>query len=217
MKTLLVFDLDGTLLNTIEDLGNACNYALKKNGFAEHPLQTYRYMVGNGVRKLMQRAQPDVDEKMIDLLLSDFKEWYDEHNTEFTHPYPGIQELLFTLTERGIKLAVASNKYQRATEKIINYFFGDIPFVAVLGQVDDRPRKPDPSILFELLNRFPTPKREVMFVGDSAVDMETARRACVESVGVTWGYRPVSELRSAFATHIVSKPEEIFDFLHDPF
>jgi len=217
MKSLLIFDLDGTLLNTIKDLGDACNYALRENGFAEHPDQTYRYMVGNGVRRLIERAQPDADDKMVDKLLQDFKVYYDEHNTDYTTAYPGIPELLSTLVDKGVNLAVASNKYQSATQKIIRHFFSDIPFKAILGQVEDRPRKPDPSIVFQVLSEVPTAKSEVMFIGDSAVDIETARRACVQSIGVTWGYRPVSELRSAFASHIVSKPDEILKYLADPF
>lgn len=209
MKKLVIFDLDGTLLNTIADLGNACNYALRMMGFSEHALSTYNYMVGNGVRKLIQRAEPDADEETVDKLLSIFREYYDQHCTDETKPYPGIPELLKELTQRHIAIGVASNKYEAAVEKIVTHYFPDIPFVSLLGQIEERPAKPDPSIVFALLNDFPTPKREILYVGDSAVDMETARRACVESVGVTWGFRPVSELRKAYADHIVNKPSEI--------
>ncbi|MDE5975807.1 MAG: HAD family hydrolase [Muribaculaceae bacterium] len=209
MKKLVIFDLDGTLLNTIFDLGEACNYALRKMGFAQHPIPAYNYMVGNGVKKLMERAQPDADAQTIEQLLIDFREYYDEHCTDATKPYVGIPELLTNLTEKGIKIAVASNKYQKAVNKIIEYFFPDIPFVAVKGQSPDRPVKPDPSIVFEILSEVPTAKRDVLYVGDSGVDMETARRACVESAGVTWGFRPASELRDAYADHIISVPSEI--------
>lgn len=209
MKKLVIFDLDGTLLNTIADLGNACNYALRMMGFSEHALSTYNYMVGNGVRKLVERAEPDADEETIDRLLAIFREYYDQHCTDDTEPYPGIPELLRQLTDKGIAVGVASNKYQAAVEKIVRHYFPDIPFVALLGQVEDRPTKPDPSIVFAMLNLYPTPKRDILYVGDSAVDMETARRACVDSVGVTWGFRPVSELRKAYANHIVNKPSEI--------
>ena len=215
MKSLVMFDLDGTLLNTISDLGASCNYALEKMGFSQHPISAYNFMVGNGVRKLLERAQPDADAETIDRLLVYFREHYDEHCTDTTVPYPGIPELLATLTERGVAVAVATNKYQKAATKIINHFFPDIPFVAVLGQVDDRPTKPDPSIDFQILSMHPTPKAEVMHVGDSAVDIETARRACVRSIGVTWGFRPVSELRKAYADHLVSTPGEILKYLDD--
>ena len=110
-------------------------------------------------------------------------------------------------------VAVATNKYQEAARKIISHFFPDVPFVAVLGQVDDRPAKPDPSIDFAILSEHPTPKSEVLHVGDSAIDIETARRACVESVGVTWGFRPTSELRRAYADHVYSTVSEIISLV----
>lgn len=209
MKKLVIFDLDGTLLNTISDLGASCNHALKAFGYPEHPISAYNYMVGNGVRKLMERAEPDADEETIDRLLELFREHYDEHCTDNTVPYPGIVEMLQELTDKGVAVAVATNKYQRAADKIIRHFFPDIPFVAIMGQVEDRPVKPDPSIDFAILNEHPTRKADVLQVGDSAVDIETARRACVESIGVTWGFRPVSELRKAYADHVVSSPKEI--------
>lgn len=209
MKKLVIFDLDGTLLNTIADLGDACNYALRTMGYSEHALATYNYMVGNGVRKLIERAEPDADKTTIDRLLELFREYYDEHSTDHTTPYPGIPELLTRLHENGVAIAVASNKYQSAVDRIIPHFFPDIPFVATMGQIEDRPVKPDPSIVFAILNKYPTPKSDVLYVGDSAVDMETARRACIDSVGVTWGFRPVSELRGAYADNIVTSPSEI--------
>lgn len=215
MKQLVIFDLDGTLLNTIADLGNACNYALKKNGFSSHPLSTYNYMVGNGVRRLMERAAPDATPSELNTLLQDFREYYDDHCMDLTEPYPGITQLLISLAAQGVKLAVASNKYQAAVDKIIAHYFPEIEFVCIRGEQPDCPKKPDPSIIFAVLSASPTPKSEVMMIGDSAVDMETARRACVESCGVTWGFRPVSELRSAFADHIVSNPDDILSLVKD--
>lgn len=209
MKKLLIFDLDGTLLNTIADLGNACNYALRTMGYSEHALSTYNYMVGNGVKKLVERAEPDADPETVEKLLDLFRNYYDEHCTDLTTPYPGIKDMLSELTARGVAVGVATNKYQTAAEKIIKYYFPEIPFVAVMGQVETRPTKPDPSIVFALLNEYPVAKNDILYVGDSAVDMETARRACIESVGVTWGFRPVSELRNAYADHIVNKPLDI--------
>lgn len=209
MKKLIIFDLDGTLLDTIADLGTACNYALESKGYRRHPLAVYPYMVGNGVRKLIERAQQDASPEEIDELLALFRQYYDEHCTDFTKPYPGIPELLHDLTANGISVAVATNKYESAARRIISHFFPDIPFVAVMGQVDARPVKPDPSADFAILLAHPTLKRETMHVGDSAVDIETAKRACVTSVGVTWGFRPLTELRKACADHIVSSPAEI--------
>lgn len=215
MKQLVIFDLDGTLLNTIADLGNACNYALKKGGYSEHPLSAYNYMVGNGVRRLMERAAPDATPAQINLLLEDFRTYYDAHCMDFTEPYPGIPELLEELSDLGVKIAVASNKYQGAVDKIIAHYFPNIKFAAIRGEQPDCPKKPDPSVIFAVLNESPTPKSAVMMVGDSAVDMETARRACIESAGVTWGFRPVSELRSAFADHIVSSTEDILALVRE--
>lgn len=217
MKKLCIFDLDGTLLNTISDLGAACNYALEKMGFQTHPISAYNYMVGNGVRRLLERAHPDADPQTVDRLLVYFREFYDAHCIDTTVPYPGIPELLEDLTARGVDVAVATNKYQSAAEKIIHHFFPDIPFVGIFGQVSGRHTKPDPSIIFAILSEHPVSKAQVMMIGDSAVDIETARRACVESIGVIWGFRPVSELRKACAVHVVSSPSEITKYLSDPF
>lgn len=211
MKKLIIFDLDGTLLDTIADLGTACNYALEKKGYRRHPLAAYPYMVGNGVRKLIERAQPDASATEVEELLQLFREYYDAHCTDYTKPYPGIPELLFDLNSRGIAMAVASNKYEAAAKRIVKHYFADIPFVGIFGQVEGRPVKPDPSVDFQVLLAHPTPKSETMHVGDSAVDIETARRACITSVGVSWGFRPITELRKAFADYIVSSPDDILN------
>lgn len=217
MKKLVIFDLDGTLLNTITDLGKACNYALGKMGFATHPIQAYAYMVGNGVRNLMRKAQQDADEETIDKLLEYFTEYYNEHCLEATKPYPGINELLENLTKRDIAIAVASNKYQAATDKIVKGAFPEFNFVAVEGQREGRNSKPDPSIVFAILEKCPVQKKEVLYVGDSGVDIECAKRACIESIGVSWGFRSVGELKRANADFIVSRPSEILDHLDDQF
>lgn len=215
MKKLVIFDLDGTLLNTIEDLGRATNYALEKCGHSAHPLSAYPGMVGNGVKKLIERALPsglDTEEE-VERAREYFKEFYEEHNTEHTAPYPGIMQLLDDLRARDIKVAVASNKYQAAVERLVDYYFSEIEWVAVEGQKEGIPVKPDPSIVFEILGKAPTPKSEVLYVGDSGVDMETARRACVDSVGVTWGFRPMSELKAYHADNIVNTADAILDLV----
>lgn len=215
MKTYVIFDLDGTLLNTIDDLAEATNYALRKLGFPVHGNWVYPTMVGNGVRKLIERALPDdsLSERTINDALAAFKEYYDDHCFDKTKPYPGIPELLNDLTSRGVSLAVTSNKYSSAVDKIIAHYFPNDNFKAVLGSVEGMPRKPDPSIVFQALSMNPTPKAQVLYVGDSGVDMETARRACVESCGVSWGFRPITELKSALADHIVSTPSQILDLV----
>ena len=211
MKKLAIFDLDGTLLNSIDDLGHAANYALEKNGYPTHSIASYPFFVGNGVRRLIERVLPEDARtvNIVDRLLVHFKEYYNEHNTDFTVPYQGIPELLNKLSAHGVAIAVASNKYQQATEKQINHYFPNISFVAVEGQKDNVPVKPDPSIVFEILSKAKMPKADTIYIGDSGVDMETARRACVDSVGVTWGFRPEKELIESHADNIVNSPSEI--------
>lgn len=215
MKKLVIFDLDGTLLNTIEDLGHAANYALEKNGLPTHTIASYPFFVGNGVRRLITRVLPEDNRTpaMIDTLLKDFREFYDVHCCDCTKPYAGIPELLRDLRDQNVKVAVASNKYDAAVQKIINHYFGDIDFVAIQGQVDGVNVKPDPSIVFGILAKAQVPKSEVLYVGDSGVDMETARRACIDSVGVTWGFRPEKELVEYYAGTIVHQPNVILDLL----
>lgn len=213
MKQLVIFDLDGTLVNTIDDLAQASNYALRKCGFAEHPVEAYTSMVGNGVQRLLERALPEEmrNQETLDMMRRFFSEYYDVHCTDLSRPYPGISELLADLTAEGIKVAVASNKYQSAVDRIVRHYFGEIPWAAIEGQKPGVPIKPDPSVVFEILGIVPTPKAKVLYVGDSGVDMVTAQRACVDSVGVTWGFRSEDELREHYAGNIVYDPVEIFN------
>ena len=215
MKQLVIFDLDGTLLYTIEDLGQAANYALERNGFATHSLASYPYFVGNGVRRLMTRVLPEDarQDDIVDRVLSDFKEFYNEHCTDRTKPYNGMPELLDELQAMGVKMAVASNKYQLATDKIISTCFPDIEFVAVEGHREGVNVKPDPSVLFNVLAQAQVAKADTLVVGDSGVDMEAARRACVDSVGVTWGFRSKKELVEYYANAIVNNPADILDIV----
>ncbi len=215
MKKLVIFDLDGTLLNTISDLGAAVNYALRVNGLPEHALDMYPNMVGNGVRRLIERALP-MDQRsnaMIDKMLTDFKHYYNQHKSDMTKPYEGITRLLADLRDMDVAVAVASNKYQEATEGLMRDFFPEVAFAAVEGQRPDVPIKPDPSVVFSILSATFTPKADTLYVGDSGVDMVTARRACVDSVGVTWGFRRREELAENLATYIVTEPAQILDIV----
>lgn len=211
MKQLVIFDLDGTLLNSIADLGAAANFALTQCGHPTHPISSYPRFVGSGVTKLLERVLPEScrSDEHIEVMRGYFKEYYGQHMTDATEPYPGIPELLAQLTSRGVAVAVASNKYQAAVELLINHYFPDIAWAAVEGQKDGVPVKPDPSIVFEILSKHPTPKADVLYVGDSGIDMDTARRACVESAGVTWGFRSITELRDHFADHIADSPNAL--------
>lgn len=216
MTKLVIFDLDGTLINTIDDLAHGANHALATCGFPTHEVSSYPFFVGNGVGRLLERVLPPESRtpQIVTRVRTIFEEYYDQHLHDFTAPYPGIPELLDELASRGIKLAVASNKYQSATSRLIAHFFPRLPWVAVHGMRPDIPAKPDPSIVFNILRDVPTAKADVIYVGDSGVDMETARRACIESVGVSWGFRPVSELKQAYAEHIITTPSELLPLLH---
>ncbi|MBQ6079478.1 MAG: HAD family hydrolase [Muribaculaceae bacterium] len=215
MKKLVIFDLDGTLLNTIEDLGQAANYALQRNGYATHSMASYPYFVGNGVRRLMTRVLPEDarDDETVDKVLGDFIAYYDEHCTDYTKPYNGMPELLQDLHFMGVGMAVASNKYQAAVTKIITHYFADIPFIAIEGHREGVNVKPDPSVVFSILSKAKCLKADTLYVGDSGIDMETARRACIDSVGVTWGFRSKKELVECHADVIVNNPTDIVDIV----
>ena len=211
MKKLVIFDLDGTLLNTIADLANSTNYALKELGYPIHEPDKYNFMVGNGINKLFERALPDGEktEENVLRVRQEFVPYYDQHNADKSRPYPGVTELLETLQTAGMQLAVASNKYQAATEKLIAHYFPNIKFTAVFGQREGIPVKPDPIIVKEILQIAKVQEEETLYVGDSGVDMQTAINAGVTSCGVTWGFRPRTELESFHPDHIVDNAEEI--------
>ena len=212
-KRLAIFDLDGTLLNTIADLAMATNQALEKCGFPTHPIEAYPMFVGNGINKLFERALPAEarTEENILRVRAHFLPFYDEHNADLSIPYPGIVAMLEQIQETGILLAVASNKYQRATEKLIQHYFPHIRFAAVFGQREGVPVKPHPQVVEDILAIVPTKKEEVIYIGDSGVDMQTALNAGVQSIGVTWGFRPKEELMQHSPTYLVDRAEEIYD------
>lgn len=211
-KKLAIFDLDGTLLNTVADLANATNQALAKCGFPPHPTEAYYQFVGNGINKLFARALPQEarTEENILRIRALFIPYYNEHNADESHPYPGIEKLLSTLQRQGTMIAIASNKYQEATEKLVKNFFPHIHFSAIYGQQEGIPIKPDPTIINNILIETKIAQAHAIYVGDSGVDMQTAMNAGVESIGVTWGFRTEDELRKNGAIHIINKPEEFF-------
>lgn len=189
---LVLFDLDGTLLDTLDDLSEAVNHAMKLRGFPLHTRSEYMNMVGNGVHNLIIRALPDSqkeDEALVDAALADFKAYYTAHIDVHTLPYPGMQELLSQLHREGVLVAVASNKFQEGTEFLIEKFFHGIPFVAVLGNRPGFPLKPDPEIVGEVLRKAGVEKEEAVMVGDSFTDMKTAENGNISFIAVGWGYR----------------------------
>lgn len=211
MKKLVIFDLDGTLLNTIGDLAGSVNYALKQFGYQEHVFEEYYNFVGDGITKLVERALPEKvrTEEIIAKVRAEFVAHYQAHMTDLTRPYPGICDLLDRLHHQGVVLAVASNKFHEATHSLIHSYFENGTFDVVLGQREDRPAKPDPAIVEEIIGVTGVDKSEVLYVGDSETDMQTAANSGVESVGVTWGFRPRHVLEKSGAVHIADQPEEI--------
>ena len=212
MTKLAIFDLDGTLLNTVEDLGNATNYALTQCGFPIHPTDAYYQMVGRGIYNLFRAAIPSeyATEDNVQRMASYFIPYYDTHKCDCTRPYDGIPEMLKTITDRGVRLAVASNKYQAGAEKLVSHFFGEYDFVKILGQRDGQPIKPDPAIVDQILADVPkVAKEQVVYVGDSNVDMQTGANAGVRTVGVSWGFRTREELAAYSPSAIVDTPEEL--------
>ena len=194
-KKLIIFDLDGTLLDTLDDLSAAVNYALELRGLPLHTVEEYRHMVGHGVRNLVQQALPvGADDAFIDSALADFKSYYQAHIDVHTRPYLGIPELLSALNEAGVKLAVASNKFQEGAEYLIRRFFPGIPFVAILGNRPGYPLKPDPEIVQEILRQADVAPEDALLVGDSPTDMHTAANGGIEALAVTWGYSSAEEL-----------------------
>ena len=215
MKKLVIFDLDGTLLDTIADLAESANYALKQLDYPTHPVDAIRTFVGNGINKLLERALPahEQTEENIMRMRSHFVPYYDIHNADLSTPYPGIVSLLEDLQAKGILIAVASNKYQEATVKLVKQYFPNIDFVEILGQREGINVKPDPSIVFDILKKADVSKEDVLYVGDSGVDMQTAINAGVDAVGVTWGFRPRAELESFQPMGLIDKAENLLEFI----
>lgn len=211
MIKLVIFDLDGTLLNTIADLAESTNYALKKHGFPIHPTKAYNFFVGNGINKLFERALPEGEktEENIQLIRQSFLPYYGEHNMDRSEPYPGIISLLKQLQKKGIKLAVASNKYHEGTQKLVTHYFSDIPFVAVYGQREGIMPKPDPTIVYDILQATNGSAEHTLYVGDSGVDMQTAFNSGLMACGVTWGFRPRHELESFNPAFIIDAPADL--------
>lgn len=208
---LVIFDLDGTLLNTIGDLAEAANHMLALRKLPQHDYATYCTFVGNGIMRLVERALPEElrTTEYVAAARQDFLDYYIDHIDQKTIPYAGIAALLSALQECGIRLAVASNKFQAGTEKLIHSYFPNIRFEAIFGQRPDVPLKPDPAVVEEILTLTGIDREEVLYVGDSGVDMLTAHAAGVRSIGVSWGFRSRQELEESRADCIVDCAEEI--------
>lgn len=211
MTKLIVFDLDGTLINSLEDLADSANWMLMQHGFPTHPVDAYRYFVGDGMRKLIERILPpeERNEKRIERCKAEFIAYYTIHMEDKTVVYPGMIELLKELKDRGLKIAVATNKVHIAVAPLMSKYFPGIPFDSMIGQREGIPVKPHPQIMYDILNDTGCQQSEALHVGDTATDMQLAHSAGVTPVGVLWGYRPLEELQEAGAKFIISRPEEL--------
>lgn len=209
---IVIFDLDGTLLDTIDDLGTAVNHAMSEGGWPHHTMQEYRKMVGHGVRNLVMQALPSQlqsDDSIVDAALASFKKYYTSHIDVHTHPYEGMVELVKELDAAGTRVAVASNKFQSGTETLVSEFFGEVEWLAVLGNAEGAPLKPDAAIVRHIIDKSGLAEPEVVMVGDSGTDIRTAANGGIPSVAVTWGFRPEEDLLAAGAAHTARTVREL--------
>lgn len=208
--TTAIFDLDGTLLNSLGDLCDSVTYAVEKHGFPPVSMEQTRIRIGNGVRKLVERSIPEESrtDEMIDICLADFRAFYGEHMMNRTHPYEGIVSALETLKENGVTVGVLSNKYDSAAKALIEHYFGDLVCITY-GERPNIPRKPDPTSVLQLLDELGGDKETTLYIGDSATDMQTAVNAGLTAIGVAWGFRSAEELRASGADALAYEPSDL--------
>lgn len=207
-----IFDLDGTLLDTLDDLASAVNYALRTYGMPEHSRDAIRRFVGNGVRMLMIRAVPDGEQNpKFEEVFETFRKYYMQHSLDTTRPYDGISEMLAALRQRGCRLAVVSNKFDTATKELCKYFFPHSIEVAVgEHEAEGIRKKPAPDTVIEALSQLGVSSKNAVYVGDSDVDLETARNAALPCISVLWGFRDRDFLLAHGATTFITSPKELY-------
>jgi len=216
LPELVAFDLDGTRADTIEDIAASVDRTLSRFGLPPHELSAYKLMVGDGFRSLIERSLPPDkrhDEELFGQVFESASREYAEHSLEKTKPFPGMATTLETLSRKGIRLAVLSNKPDAMSKTIIRSLFGKIPFVAVWGNSPGRPRKPNPSAALVICSMAKARPEHRLFVGDSGVDMETARAAGMLAVGALYGYRSREELEKAGADFFIASPLELLSLI----
>jgi phosphoglycolate phosphatase len=211
----VIFDLDGTLLNTLDDIGDSVNRMLVQYGFPTHTMDDYRRFIGSGIKMLVTRALPleGRSDVMVDACVRRAREIYWENWNRKTRPYDGILDLLDALEEKALTKAVLSNKAHDFTVRYVNAYFDRWTFAAVRGQNDDFPAKPDPAAALDIARRIDTPPSAFLFVGDSAVDMQTATAAGMHAVGAAWGFRGRMELMANGCRTLATHPREILSLL----
>lgn len=215
MIKLCIFDLDGTVLDTLDTISYYANSALLKNGLTEIPKERYKYLVGKGAKNLVGAMLSEINapETLFSKVFNDYNDAYNKNTTYKTKVYEGMGELLKTLKEKGISLAILSNKPDFATKSVVREILGDGLFDAVYGQREGVPIKPDPTSVYSILEEFNVEKNECLYIGDTSVDILTAKNANIFSVGVLWGFRTRAELKDARADRIISKPHEILKII----
>lgn len=210
-----LFDLDGTLVDSLEDIGEAMNRALHECGLPGHDLDDYRGFVGAGVRVLAERAVAPAHHGRVDEIVATFRRHYERALVVHTRPYPGVEAMIASLTERRLPLAVLSNKYDEATQAIVTALFPSRPFSVVRGHRPPVPKKPDPTAALEIARHLEVPPRDCVFVGDTGIDMATATAAGMVAVGVRWGFRGDDELIGAGARVLLDRPTDLLSLDRD--
>ena len=209
---IVIFDLDGTLLNTIGDLAASVDYVMRSRNLPEHTDAEYRQMVGGGIKRLVERALPAelaTNEAYVEECVAQFRRYYVDNIDCHTVPYEGMHDLLHRLRKEGVQVAVASNKFQHGTDRLVAKFFGDVDFVAVEGNREGAPLKPDPQIVNNILRTAGVEHAKTVMIGDSGIDIRTAAAAGIDSIGVAWGFRFAEELFEAGATRVVTTASEL--------
>ncbi len=214
MYPFVIFDLDGTLLNTLDDLADAGNYTCRVNGWPEHPVDTYKYFVGNGIPKLVERFTPEQHRTtdVLDTATKVFSEYYNAHKEDKTLPYAGMPETLAQMQAAGVHMAVLTNKAHPMAQAVVERYFPGV-FTDVQGALPDHPTKPDPALLRQLMERMGAVREKTLFVGDSSVDIRTAKNGNLTSCGVLWGFRTAQELRAEGADHLAQTPKQLLKLI----
>ena len=209
MYSYVIFDLDGTLLNTIDDLADTGNHVCALHGWPAHPVEAYKRMVGNGIPKLVERFAPaGTDRDTLDQAYGEFMAWYGVHKEDKTAPYPGMEGAALRLKQAGVSIAVLSNKADEMAGPVVEHYYPGV-FPIVQGALPDLPTKPDPTLLYKLMERMGADPKATLFVGDSNVDIQTAKNGGLASCGVLWGFRSRQELEAEGADFLARTPEEL--------
>ena len=214
MYQYVIFDLDGTLLNTLDDLADAGNWVCQNHGWPEHSLDEYKYFVGNGMAKLVERFSPEEfrGEEQVQKTLNEFMPYYHIHKADKTAVYEGIPQVLDQLRKAGVEIAVLTNKADSAAGSVVEEYYPGV-FSIVQGAIPDKPTKPNPTLLMELMTRMGASRENTLFVGDSNVDIRTAKNGNLDSCGVLWGFRSRQELEEEGATYLARTPEELAELI----